>query len=560
MNTQDLLYLGNCGHSLQEPQSFTLLTYGEIVAAISFLLAFIQFLRPIHRFRIQTRIKYGSIPFYLLFFLSISLIFTAKAPSLFYRITLPYSPYFECIAAITIPIAMGWMLWAALKPLKFKNTNRKRYFDGCAKILVSGNPSDLGELANEISFSSKEIVSACKNYTANPVEEIAKAEKKESIPTYTAYALNVLNLLSDTLFCKKVVSNAPTLAVILVKEIQKQDLYEFGGSAFIRQIIKQSILNEDSILYRETDYEGLGHYKLFTNAFFKNYAFLESKFRPMDAWEYWRDENITLWKVKKYGELLKIIFETYFETKEFNNTSSSINRGLDILTSIARIEVNKLENYTKSTLSNSESWKILNEIASTFKGLLELAIEKSDLLLFHHYLFDNKNPENPWDVSIYKSLARGCYTFFAALASTTKFDEEIRFASIDPWLALYPIITKHKEIKPGYKEIQRRFEAHVFQKLQENLEHGLYPSITRPILTIFHLDPELERSNKEWDKFQKQFFKYFKKNFKAAVKRFNTKALDLLPAHMKYDKKRNCIVQHHNIGRTQKTLELKLDG
>lgn len=303
----------------------------------------------------------------------------------------------------------------------------------------------------------------------------------------------------------------------------------------MQQIIEQAFLIEASIFHREEEFYGLGHFPTFTETIFGNYAFVNSNFRPLEAWSHYQDDYLKPKVLQKYSTALLTAVSAYFDSKDFFNHPSAISVGVGNLSMSATFCVRKLKNLPGDQVYYSENYKALFEISETLKALLELTQKKESEI--PDYTFNEKGYDRHRDPSFYGILAYGIYDFFEKLSMDREHDEAIRSIAIHLWLEIVPIPDSSRT--KTVKEIQKRLSFHFCKKIDENLEKLYYPMLTRLLINLIGLYKTVEECNE----IEKEVLNRIKKKFKFAYDKDEDKIKDILPEGIRYQKETNELIK-----------------
>ena len=529
-----LEFLGKCSYDPSSP-SRIYFSIGEGIAAIAILLVFTQLLRPIIKFRLSVS-KFGQQTAYILFFGAISCVFIAAILPFIPGNALPllgYPVFWEIMAGLLFLLVSVGFLWTFNNKAKFNKRNYKQFVNNATILIAKGDDGDLKELAVEILDSIPEILDACKKYNRFNITE------KNIVPEYTIYSLNLLDILSDEKFCQILVRHVPETVIPFFQKINELKLYESGGYAFVKQLIHQAFSNKSSILHREEDFFGLGHLKSFTNTVFGNYELINSFFRPLQAWNYWKEDRLEPWQVKKYVQSINVALEAYFSCSGWNfGFPSAIFSAYDVCAEITLTESLKLGNIKNDETYNNISLNNIMEIGIGLEKSIEI-INKFENLI-PHYEVNLEDYDKFKDLSIYGVIANGLYGFYVKLSMAHS--ESIEIIARSLWIEIYPV-SSGLETK-AIKEIQKRLNYHLFKKVKENLEKLHYPPLTRLLISIIGLyEPPNDTEERGAIIFIKEFIKLIRENFENIAKQAPQKAKDMIPESVRYDKKSGRLIQ-----------------
>lgn len=515
-------------------------TIGQLISVIALFLAFSQLAKPTIRFRISAA-KINLKILFSLFVLAIVCVFIASLlPSIPVPVLphLNYSILLEFFSGLLFVVTALILIVAVSKRPVFTRRKSKAYLNACAVLIARGNYDDLRELADEISVSVKSIFEECKTYDSFEARRAKERGEGYQVLESTKSAFTILDLWSDKSFCRNIVCNAPATAINIFDQLVGNQQFERAGYALIQQLIHQAFMNRESILVREEKFSGLGFFKPFMNTVFGNWRFLESNYRPLQAWRYYK-ENIEAWQVKKYCECLEMSFNAYFKAKDYWQYPSALYAGLNNLADIAGYQVAHIRHIDGHDLYKSKEFRVLQEIGHGLENVVKV-IEKEQGNI-PEYEFEEKDYDYFNDTSIYGVLAFGIYDYLEKLAMAQSHDEAIiRLCVIGLWLRVFGVVSS--KMSKSQSEIGRRLVVHLRKKVVENLdaEQRWYPAITRLLITLNGIcEPKGSDDNRIGAQFHKEFIDKLKTNYSKLAQKDPELAKHMLPDNVIYDCKSN---------------------
>jgi hypothetical protein len=512
---------------------------GQLLTVLSFALAFSQLTRPIVRFRLQAKgISFWSVAWVVgfgtafVFLAAIMAHLAAPRPALF-----GYPIYWELLSGLLF-VVLGFALIAySTKKAQFGGSNARSYLEACRAVIVKGSPEAMRELAEEVIEAVPSVFKCCCAFDAQAARQASKSGLPLNVPDSTRAAFSILDLWSDAAFCKQIACSAPDTAIALIEGFKSANSGSRPGYALCRQLIRQSFLEESSLLMREEDFSGLGFTKQFRSALFNDWAFINSGYAPLDHWVYYSDEAKD-WQVKKYGECVHAALAAYLKANNFHENPWSLRRALDHLSSVAQRQSWQLQSIGPGVGYSSSPVRILSAVQSSLVGLLELLTSCEHAVVAQC----EGNAETGVATSaahapIYEAIAKGIYDYLEALSSARCNDEPVRMCAIRLWLEVFPVPAG--EASNTQKILGDLLVKQMDEKLDDNfnVDYPLYPPLARLLLSVNGIHdrpiPHQPRADVE---FQRRFIERMKNSFAALEERDPEFAQHLLPEGFVYDK------------------------
>src|SRR5690606_33711447 len=198
-----------------------------------------------------------------------------------------------------------------------------------------GESKDHAELAITLSPIVPDLVKRMGKY--DPLDRRIAEERGTpySTPELSAEAGQILEICSDQAFCATVVRKQPGFAINLFSQIQSQKPYSNGYcKSIVWELVRQALLNPDSILYREESYRGLGNVHGFRRTAFTNSEFNEHMC-PLSGFNFVLEKNVTGTMVKKYGEICIDLLKVFLKSGRYYEHSFSVYSSLHHLSEYA---------------------------------------------------------------------------------------------------------------------------------------------------------------------------------------------------------------------------------
>ena len=504
---------------------------GEAVSTFALLIAVSQLAGPELKFRLRisrtkVHVALGCFVF-AIFCASVA----AVLPSILgYLVPVVGFPIFwELLGLLSVVLGGSVIAHLYLKPTSFSESNFESYFRACMAFISQGDPVSLRALADELEASIDPIVSACKRFNSWEAKKADEEGRTYDVAPDTGHALECLNLLADERFCRVVVEYSPRTAVLLITKVLEATLHEQWGRALIHQLIRQALINPNSIMHREDDYSGLGRFKSFTKSVFGRYEFINSLQRPLQAWRHYDDGENTLEILKKYALALETAFGSYFEGGDYWTHPAALWVGVKTLVDSSQFKLLRLRLQDGEWLGDTDAHKSWSVVGDTLKKLLRLVTESDGKL--PTYDFDTSTYDKFRDPSIYGVIADGIYEYLEKLSMYRKDDESIRLLAIDLWLEIAPISAP--PFPRAVVEIQKRLAVHLTKKVTQNLSEGYYPALTRILISLMGLHDGPAGRPPEF--FVREFHLLLRRYFAEAYRTDSEKAKDMLPKGVTFD-------------------------
>lgn len=546
--------LGLCSYNPAKPNNIYF-SIGDAVAAIALVLAFTQLITPTLKFRLTVSSKAAWVAAGL-FLVAVIFIFVAAILPNIPGAAVPllgYPIFWEVTGGVLV-VCASLLLSVYLRAVVFNEKNYKKFFHTSLSIIARGNEQDLRALADEVRNSAPAIIEAAYQYDQDLARQTKVGNKGYAVPEQTEYALALLDLLSDERFCTLLVNAAPATALNFIQEIIKYGSRERAGYAFVQQVVKQSFISDNSILHREQEYYGLGHFKTFTRTVFGDYRFIASAYRPLQAWPHWQEEFSTRKIIQKYSTVICTAFEAYFEAKDYGQYPAALYVGVEHLAESAQFRLPRMENIPEEDVYNSEAFSINYKIGDALSVLLELVVRHENDI--PDYAFDEATYDRFKDASIYGVLAFGIYKFLENLAMDRAHDEAIRMIAINLWLAADPVSDEQKT--KAILEIQKRLIIHLKKKITDNLEQLRYPMITRLMISLIGLNEPQEGSTQAKSFALPELHELLKSKIANAFDMDETKAQHILPSDTTFDRQHDSLVWKRKWEKTQHSFKVHL--
>jgi hypothetical protein len=512
---------------------------GQLLTVLSFALAFSQLTRPIVRFRLQAKgISFWSVAWVVgfgtafVFLAAIMAHLAAPRPALF-----GYPIYWELLSGLLF-VVLGFALIAySTKKAQFGGSNARSYLEACRAVIVKGSPEAMRELAEEVIEAVPSVFKCCSAFDAQAARQASKSGLPLNVSDSTRSAFSTLELWSDATFCKVIVCSAPDTAIAMIQGFKSVKRGSRPGYALCRQLIRQSFLEESSLLMREEDFSGLGFNKKYRSALFDDWAFVNGLYSPLDHWHLYKDEARD-WQVKKYCECVAAALTSYLKANNFHENPWSLRRALDHLSSVAMRQAWQLQSMGPGVGYSSSPIQVLNEVQSGLVGFVEILSSCEDAVIAQFEGISEAGVStSAAQAPIYEAMAKGMYDYLEALSTARSNDELVRMCAITLWLEVFPVAAA--KFTASQKALSAHLLAQMEEKLEDNfrIEHPLYPPLARLLLSINGIhEPASDATQRADTEFHRKFINMIKDSFVALEKSDPQFAEHLLPDGFVYDK------------------------
>lgn len=161
-----------------------------------------------------------------------------------------------------------WASFAFLFPAIYNKCNSEKFYHTLYLYIMNGSSNELAVIADEIIHSTKNII----HYATDKNTEPNHKNKKNL--NAARYANNILTLIASRKFCRAIINNSSTTALMLFQEIIRTKKYYIPIGFFTNNLVCEAIENENSFLYQEInpiDSGLIGFHKPLSQALFSNY-------------------------------------------------------------------------------------------------------------------------------------------------------------------------------------------------------------------------------------------------------------------------------------------------
>ena len=505
----------------------TYFSIGEAAATLAVFFTVTQFLRPVYKFRI-------SVGYLRIFHINALLIGTFVSVLLATLIpnvglsSIPvvgYPVFWEFLGGLQFFVAVCALMAVVSTPAKFTHQNHHRFFVGIAQTIARSNPEELADLSREISSNASALFSAgnqLRRYQ-DPSAFVLFSRRREI--EFFSTAVSILEVLSDETFCRIAVTKNPFCAFHLIRAAKMEPNYARAGGPLISTLLEQAINDETSILHREKDFSGLGHFKEFFNHTFSDYSFIEGDYHPLSRWHFDID-SITANKINRLTNAFYEATKGYLLTDNTMNEAMALKNAFHAFGYLMRDLISELESPDVTGRRQQEisldAFKIIHGLDQVIRLVSEHANTDG-----RDFVEETYNPSK--DFSIFGAIANAAFEIFQTLSQYRKHEDKIRQIAINLWHCIYSFGDPNSR---ALTQIQKRFEFLIVKKLDQNFV-GRHPALLWLLIKVTSLNNPDIPSNAE-EAFEKKFCQILQKKLPAAVREHREVVLKMLPINATY--------------------------
>ncbi|MCP4051055.1 MAG: hypothetical protein GY730_10160, partial [bacterium] len=358
-------------------------------------------------------------------------------------------------------------------------------------------------------------------------------------------------LFSDSQFSRLIVTRNPKFLYHFFRFIiQKNEKEAEKNKCLLKKLqpivsclLTQSILNSDSILRKENDYqEALSYFDDFTSLIFKNYALLNSSLNLFDF-------NIKTTHCYTSDEVSMICrwYETAFDFYINNDVKKGVPRNLIVgfhyLNEIVRHCVNQRGINKGDAL---ELFSCCTAVGDVYEKALSYLSNNPPTTFNEKYSdFNNTTCVEYIGMKVYKYI------------ETLSIDKDVwlfHLGTCSLWE--YLKILDDDANKPLINTLKKKFQDELKKTITRNLntQQPRYPLVIKGLIFECNLYPATENT----------IFKLvndeLKKRFYALYSFSKEKALELLPEDAKYDENTHELIYYNRVSYTEYRLEINING
>ena len=208
----------------------------------------------------------------------------------------------ELIGGAIVIVSIGLFVWLWLTKLPpFGRRNHMIYIK--TVLLAIAAHKNLSTLLEELVSVADSIVCEAVKYKEPRDDRGDEAQTMQNEISYSALA--TIDALSDQDVTNLMVTNCPRVGMVLLTLLKKYKCAEKNiGHSFVEALSRASLLNPNSVLSRERDFEGLGFFKNFTKTLYGDEYFVNG-YDTLGAWRSYERGHVNRSTVENYCKALR---------------------------------------------------------------------------------------------------------------------------------------------------------------------------------------------------------------------------------------------------------------
>jgi hypothetical protein len=482
--------LGQCAYDPSKPFS-VYFSLGEVIGALAFTLAVQQLLKPIYLLRLECRRLslrrlYGCVAI-----AAIAVLVAAILPHvpLAHRGAWGYPILWEIAATLLFFFAYGAVVVAALVPVRVGDHSVRQFSTASASLLSAARETDHLDFVRDLRRSLPYLVRTAAYADGlhdNPSGFFLFANRRRL--ERSRYAQTLLRILADAEFCKTLVCKAGWSAAAIIDDLADQQLYTRSAEQFVREVARQAIVQDESILAREIGFHGFGAAPELSNALFSS-AFILRMYSPFNwssTLSKWESPNAIARLNKVVGIAVGVIIESRGWAMDQRVTIDVRSHYQWMFMLILR-EREKEPDYSR---------RLALENAVRQATKLAQKLERSDRDLYD-YLFVSQH-EKGLRFDVLQGLTDVVFDALSAVANDFKGGDDRAWGlAIEVFMNGLDSLS-HGSV--GLSPFQQRLALKLMEGLEKNMK-GFYPAISRIMLACMgpykalQLPPHLTAGN-----------------------------------------------------------------
>jgi hypothetical protein len=480
--------LGPCKYDPATPPN-VYFSLGEAVAALAFTLAVQQLLRPIYQLRLQVRrLSLGRI--YALVFAGVFAAgVAALVPSfpILHSWTIGYAIVWELIAAGFFTVAYLATVIAIVRPTRASARTIVRFAQASAKLLTSTDERDHVDYSTDLEQSLLPLMRVAKSEQDwSRLSAFGRFARRKELER-AAFARSLLRIISDASFCKTLVTRCPWGVARMLRDIEAARLRVRAVESFVRELARQAIVRDESMMTRELGYQGFAQAPLLSDSLFA--------------------QSFTLWAYNPF-DFLRVPMNASSATGALKRFNEAARKALTTL-----IDAGVLDSRVPHSIQDcyEDAWRHVLYARGkpefrdlpTFElhGGIKLAIEMATRLLhkcprdrFDGW-FASEGEQYRYRHDILEALVDIVFEALSSISSGFRgADDEFWLSAHEAFSSSFPAIGEQPD---GMDPFQQRLALKVMEKLKENLS-GYYPALIRVLLVCAgpyeHANPQQNRT------------------------------------------------------------------
>jgi hypothetical protein len=464
-------WFGLCQYNPAAPATIYF-SLGEAIGALAFTLAAQQLLRPVYRLRLAVRhLKISRI--YTLVFSGVAAAFVASVlPSIptLHGGPWGYSLVWELLAAALFVFAYIAVVVAIVRPIRLKAASIPQFARGVATLLSAATEADHLDVAEDVFESLATLIKAAafleeQDETSAFFDFSHRAKIDQS-----SYALSILGILADPRFCETLVKRAPWRLADAIRKISEKELHAEAAEAFVREVARQAIIRDESIVAREIEYRGFGNAPLLSDALFSNH-FIVTKYNPLancaGAW----DDRVSAQLLRRFNDAAKRCYLTLIEHGDIGAVQAAFSIQSFYRTVFLHAQAIQSEGGKDHRLAYEM------QQATDLAGKLAVRLLASARRGQYDSLFVTDAAAHRHDVL--ETLVEIVYEAIAGIANRyTGFNDPFWLLSVGVMHDMFCSIGSEPN---GLTPFQQRLALKFSRRMKENIR-GFYPAVTRVLL------------------------------------------------------------------------------
>jgi hypothetical protein len=466
-----LTALGNCAYDPAAPSIY--FNLGAGIAALGFTFAVQQLLKPIYAFRLNVRHISLRELYGLVFLGMLAVIVASILPSFpaLHHGPLGYPILWEIAGALLFAVAYGTVALAIIYPVRVRPNSVIQFARASAQLLSSANENDHIDYPHDLDRSLPSLIKIAAfidHYDKDRMSAFYDFIHRKTLER-ASYAASFLGILADPHFCGTLVRRTPWLVAWILQGLSKDRLHSRSAEQFVRELARQSILREDSMMSRETDYHGFGTVPLLSDSLFSDH-FLIKAYDPLDSFRFMSGEPITPAMLKRFNSAVEKCLTAIIDARDIHHSQTAYS----------------IEDYYKSVFMNASTIQEKEtdyQLPFEMHQGLRLIIEMADKLLAnapaHLRTSLYVNDPKVYRHDVLSTLADIVFEALCSISNSFKgIDDSFWTTVIDTFHKTFP---QFGEQPDGMKPFQQLLAIKMIDKLQDNMS-GFYPAICRVLL------------------------------------------------------------------------------